>query len=88
MLGLTALCELVFTLNEVASFTVLSNTPSKGVVMILGEGFDNGVVLILRPQDFFKLVVGVILQLIYSFYLIFLLLHFSMKNKLLKKYRQ
>ena len=61
MLGLTVLCELVFTLNKVTSFTVLSNTSTKGIVVILGKGFNNAVVLILRPQAFLKLVVGVVL---------------------------
>ena len=61
MLGLTVLCELLFALVKVTSFTVLSNTPSKGVVMIDRLGFDNLIVLILRPQAFLKLVVGVVL---------------------------
>ena len=56
MLCFIGLSELLFTLvalDEVASLTVLGNTSSKSVVVILGEGFNNGVVLILRPQAFF-----------------------------------
>ena len=61
ILGLTALCELVFTLNEVTRLAVLGDPSSKGIIVILGKGFNNGVVLILRPQAFLKLVVGVVL---------------------------
>lgn len=60
VLGLVDLSKLVFTLNEVTCLTVLSNTSSKGVIVIDRLGFDDLIVLILGTQAFLKLVVGVV----------------------------
>ena len=50
--GLVSLSNLVCLFYKVSVFTLLSDTPSKGVVVIDGLGFDDLIALVLGTQAF------------------------------------